>query len=46
VARNERAGEMIYLNVDPACDCILSDPQFERFLQRVDFTASPVPNHI
>jgi len=30
VACNERAGEMIYLNVDPDCDSIRSDPQFER----------------
>jgi hypothetical protein len=39
VACNERAGEMIYLNVDPDCDSIRSDPQFERLLRRVGFPA-------
>ncbi len=37
VGCDERAAEIIYLNVDPDCDVVRSDPRFEQLLRRIAF---------
>jgi hypothetical protein len=37
VGCDERAGEVIYLQVDPDCDGVRSDLRFERVLRRIAF---------
>lgn len=36
-ACDERAGEVMYLNADPDCDNIRSDPRFDTLLRRIGF---------